>query len=72
MNSFIKILLYIFFIFIILNLILFLFLLSKSYKKSIKDKIYISLRTMEMGYTLIYTAFIHLISGKKLYKLSSY
>ena len=39
---------------------------------TIKDKIYISLRTMEMGYTLIYTAFIHLISGKKLYKLSSY
>ena len=58
-----KILLYIFSVFIILNFIIFLVLLSKSNKKIVNDKIYNSLRVMQMGYIFIYVAFINLISG---------
>lgn len=67
MNKFMKILLYIFSVFIILNFIIFLVLLSKSNKKTVNDKIYNSLRVIQIGYIFIYVAFINLITGN-LYK----
>ena len=58
-----KILLYIFSVFIILNILSFIVLLLKSNKKTVNDKIYNSLRIMQMSYILIYVAFKNLISG---------
>ena len=54
MNIFLKILLYIFSIFIILNVILFLVLLSKSGKKTIKEKYETTVMVMMMGYTYFF------------------
>ena len=68
MNTFLKILLYIFSVFIILNFILFLFLLSISHKKSINDRINNSLDVIYMGYSFIYFAIHQLIYGKKTYQ----
>lgn len=68
MNIFLKILLYIFSIFIILNVILFLVLLSKSGKKTIKEKYETTALIMVMGYTYLFLGINELIHGKKLYQ----
>ena len=72
MNIFLKILLYIFFIFIILNIILFLVLLSKSGKKTIKEKYDTTVLLMVMGYTYLFLGINELIHGKKIYQPLSY
>ena len=68
MNVFLKILLYIFSIFIILNFILFLVLLSKSGKKTIKEKYEHATMTMVMGYTFLLLGINEKIKGKKPYQ----
>ena len=71
MNIFLKILLYIFSIFIILNVILFLVLLSKSGKKTIKEKYETTVMVMMMGYTYLFLGINELIHGKKPYQPSA-
>ena len=67
MNTFLKILLYIFSVFIIFNFLLFLFLLSKSGKKTIKEKYETTALLMVMGYTYLFLGINELIHGKKPY-----